>query len=247
MSTALLAANIEDWHTKDELQAFIDEVKAEIAAKDQEKELKKVQASIGTSTQVLAETGPGPAQTPPVVQNEPKPDEAFIKLQKKLQEDGELLYKKIKTIWTLCRYGKKRGQIALEIKDLYKEPDQKLVKEVIDIYEKSGASEEALQKLLKDLPIPAEFVQKTEKIQEKVSIEDQKKAATTPQNPNSNTNSPPDSNSHFNQDFSVNFDSILSGTFAQSLVTPPSPLDDFMKTQNRNIALIDRLFSSMTL
>ncbi len=83
--------------------------------------------------------------------------------KKKLRMDGELFYEKIDTIWTFCKYGKKKQQIDEEIKKVYKESEQKLIKKVSDAYTKSGGSVQALQELLKGLPIPAKFAQKTEK------------------------------------------------------------------------------------
>ncbi len=211
--------------------------------KDQEKVQEKAQAFTQTFTQTLTETGPAPPQTPPAAQNETKPDESFIKLQEKLRADGELPYEKINTIWALCKLDKKKGQIDDEIKEAYGEPQQKLVKRDTEAYEKSGGSEQALKELLKDLPIPAKFAQKTEKDQEKVQgstqsmpqtppkvpKKDLQKVGTKPQSLNLNTNQPPNPNSHFNPDFIVNFDSIFSEGFARSFPIPRSPLEEYVK------------------
>ena len=185
---------------------------AQNAAKDptkvQEKAQTKpetVQALQQALVKVCTETGPGPPQTPPTAQNETKPDKNFTKLQENLRIDGELYYEKIDTIWTLCKFGKKKRQIDGEIKKAYGESELKLIKKVTEAYERSGGSEQALQELLKNLPIPAKFAQKASKDSTKPQDSTQSIAQNPPkvdakalqnldeklQDPNLNTNQPP--------------------------------------------------------
>ncbi len=189
---------------------------------------------------VCTEIGPGPPQTPPTVQNETKTDEGFTQLQEKLRMDSELFYEKIVTIWTFLRYGTKKHQIDDEMKTLYKESHQKLIRKVTEAYEKGGGSDQALQELLKNVPIPAKFAQKTEKscaklyrssglhakyaqTPPKVDVKALPNLETKSQDSNLNTNSPHEDGSGFGADFGAMF----GEGFARSFPTPRNPLEEF--------------------
>ena len=138
--------------------------KAEKTEKSPTEVHEKAQAkpeTVQTSVELLPkngpEVGPGPPQTPPAAQNEPKPDERFTGLQEKIRETVNFYTRKSSRFGQFCVVGKKSSQIEAEMKKAYGETQQNSSVRSPTAYKRGEGSDQALQELLKDLPIPAKF------------------------------------------------------------------------------------------
>ena len=122
------------------------------------------------------------------------------------------------TIWTLSKYRNGVRFITNELKKLYGEPMQKLVKHVYGSYIENNGPEKVLESLLEILPKPVENPTKPQNIDEKTAENSSgtlQKTVQKPENPtqgpNLNTISAPGPNTQS----LTHFDSVLdkeSGT-----------------------------------